>query len=158
MKNTFFLTEIARSMLIAGMVLGITGAVYAQSGAGGAGGAGGVGGEGGGGGAAAAVGGSAIGAGAAAGQGGSETSGMNKASGLGQDSPMREPGVPVPGRSPKTGAGAAVAPDIPPGKKSTSRAVPRMEGAGSMGGESTGMEAGSSQEQGASGSPSVPRY
>ena len=36
MKNTFFLTKIARSMLITGMALGITGAAYAQSGAGGA--------------------------------------------------------------------------------------------------------------------------
>ena len=36
MKNTFLLTKMARSMLIAGMVLGITGVVYAQGGAGGA--------------------------------------------------------------------------------------------------------------------------
>ena len=36
MKNTILLTKMARSMLIAGVVLGITGAAYAQSGAGGA--------------------------------------------------------------------------------------------------------------------------
>ncbi len=145
MKNTILLTKMARSMLIAGMVWGITSAAYAQSGAGGA-----------------AVGGSAgIGAdsGGAAGQAGGEMSGMSKAlPSLGQDSLMREQGVPGLGSSAEPRAGAAAGPDIPPGKKRTSRAVPGMEEAGSIGGKSTGMGVGSSQEQGELGNPSVPRY
>ena len=142
MKNTFFLTKIAQSMLIAGMALGITGAAYAQSGAGGAGGAGGVGGAGG---AGAAVGGSAgISAGAAAGQAGiggagqagSEMSGMSGAlPGLGKDSPRSERAVPGLKSSAEPQGIPAAGPDIPPGKKSTSRASSRMKGSDVVGGE-----------------------
>ena len=39
MDNTLLLTKISRSMIIASMILGLTGAAYAQSGPGGAGGA-----------------------------------------------------------------------------------------------------------------------
>ncbi len=126
-------------MIIAGMILGITGAAYAQSGAGGAGGAVG---------AAAAVGGSAgVSSGAAAGQAGSEMSGMSKAlPHLEQESPMRRdaPGL---GGTAEPQVGAAAGPRIPPGKQRESKA---------MGGESTGRGKGSPPEQGASGKPSAP--
>lgn len=155
MKNTFLLTKMAQSLLIAGMVLGIAGAGYAQSGAGGAAGGGAGIGVGGGG----AAGQAGAGSGAAAGQAGSEMSGMSKAlPGLEQDSPMREQSVPGRGSSAEPRAGAAAGPDIPPGKKHTSRAAGRMKGDGSIGGESTSMGVGSSQEQGALRNPSLPRY
>lgn len=156
MKNTILLTKMARSMLTAGMVWGLTGSAYAQSGAGGAavGGSAGIGPDSGG-----IAGQAGPASGAAAGQAGGEMSGMSKAlPSLGQDSPMREQGVPGLGSSAEPRAGAAAGPDIPPGKKRTSRAVPGMEEAGSIGGKSTGMGVGSSQEQGELGNPSVPRY
>lgn len=148
MENTFLLTKMTRSMLIAGVLLGITGAAYAQSGAGDAAG----------GGSAGIAGQAGPASASAAGQAGGEMSGMSKAlPGLGQDSPMRE-GAPGLGSSVEPRTGAAPGVDIPPGKKRASRATPRMEGAESIGGESTGMGGGSSQERGALGNPSVPRY
>jgi hypothetical protein len=127
------------------MVLGITGAAYAQSGAGGAAGAESAG--------------MGVGGGGIAGQAGGEMSGMSKAvPGLGQRSPMSEQGVPGLEGSVEPRAGAAPGVDLPPGKNRTSRASPRVEGSGSIGGESTGMGVGSSREQGASRRPSVPRY
>lgn len=111
MKNTTLLTKMARSMLIAGMVLGITGAAYAQSGAGGE------------------SAGMGVGSGGIAGQAGSEMSGVSKTlPSLRKDSHMRERRVP----EPRTGAGAGS--DIPPGKKRTS-AASRMKEAGAIGGE-----------------------
>lgn len=115
MKHTFFLTRMARSMLIAGMALGITGAVYAQGEGGGAGGAPAMGGR----------------AGAAAGQAGGEMSGM---SGLRREPARRERAVP--GLRTAEPQGIPVAgPEVPPGKRSTSRASSRMEGTGGAGGE-----------------------
>ena len=148
MKNTLLLIKMARSMLIAGMVLGITGVVYAQSGAGGA-----------------AVGGSSgisagTGAAAAAGQAGSGMSGMGGAlpglekdpsmsralPGLGKYSSMS--GRAVPGLKSSAGPQGGSAPglDIPPGEKRTSRASSRMKESDWVGGESTGMGVGSSQD------------
>lgn len=116
MKNTTLLTKMARSMLIAGMVLGITGAAYAQSGAGGA-----AGGEGAG---------MGVGSGGIAGQAGSEMSGVSKElPSLRKNFHKRERRVP----EPRTGAGAG--PDIPPGKKRTSETASRMKEAGAVGGE-----------------------
>ncbi|MEO9061964.1 MAG: hypothetical protein ABI270_07965 [Nitrosospira sp.] len=101
----------ARSILIAGMALGITGAVYAEGEGGGAGGAAAIGGR----------------AGAAAGQAGSEMSGMNGA--LRRESSRRERAIP--GLKTAEPQGIPVAgPEIPPGKRSTSRAPSRMEGTG----------------------------
>jgi hypothetical protein len=91
-------------------------------------------------------------------------SGMSKAlPGLGQDSPMRERSVPELGRpveppSIEPRAGTTPIPDFPPGKSRTSRASSRMKASDWIGGESTGMEVGSSRERGASKSPSLPRY
>lgn len=169
MKNTFLLTKMTRSMLIASMILGVTGAAYSQMGPGGA-----AGGEG------AGIGVGSVGSGgipgqagpasgAAEGQAGGEMSGMSKAlPGLGQDSPTREQGVPGLGRSAErrsieprsieSRAGVAPGPDIPPGKNRTSRAAPGMKGADSIGGESSGMGVGSSQERGGLKNPSLPRY
>jgi hypothetical protein len=133
-------------MLVAGMVLGITGAVYAQIGGGGAAG-----------GASAGIGAGSVGSGgipgqagpasgAAEGQAGGEMSGMSKAlPGLGRDSPTREQGVPglgnsverrsVEPRSMESRAGAALGPDLPPGKQRTSGASSRMKGSDWVGGE-----------------------
>lgn len=104
-------------MLIAGMALGMAGTVYAQGEGGGAGGA-------------AAMGGRA-GADAAASQAGSEMSGMN---GARRESSRRERAVP--GLKTAEPQGIPVAgPEVPPGKRSTSRASSRMEGTGGAGGE-----------------------
>jgi len=159
MKNTFLLTKVARSMLVASMVLGITGAAYAQIGGGGAAG-----------GASAGIGVGSVGSGgipgqagpaggAAEGQAGGEISGMSRAlPGLGQESPMREQGVPglgnsverrsvgrrsVEPRSMESRAGTALGPDLPPGKQRTSGASSRMKASDWVGGESTGMGVGS---------------
>jgi hypothetical protein len=133
MKNTILLTKMARSMLIASIALGITGAVYAQVGAVGAPGEGSAGIGIGGGGIAGQAG---LPSGAAAGQAGREMSGMSKTlPGLGQDSPMRNEGIPGLGRSVAPRAGAAPELDIPPGKKRTSRASSRMKGSDWIGGE-----------------------
>ncbi len=173
MKNNFLLTRIARSMLIAGMVLGIVGAAYAQSGAGGGGGGAGVGSAAGGGaavgqgsagisagtganassgsagGAAAAErgsGGMSAGAAAAAGQAGRGMSGMSGAlPGLGQESSMSEQAVPGLESSSEPLAGPASEPDIPPGEKRTSRASPSTKGFDGVGAESSGMGVGSSR-------------
>lgn len=116
MKNTFFLTRMARSMLIAGIALGITGAVYAQAeGGGGAGGAPAMRGR----------------TGAAEGRAGSEMSGMSS---LRREPARRERAVP--GLRTAEPQGIPVAgPEVPPGKRSTSRASSRMEGTGGGGGE-----------------------
>jgi hypothetical protein len=119
-------------MLIAGLVLGITGAAYAQVGAGGvaggvvggaAGGAAGEGAEiGAGSGGMAGQAGPAT-SGATSGQAGSEMSGMSKAlPGLEQNSPMREQGVPGLGSSGEP-RGAAAGSNSPGGLKGPS--VPR---------------------------------
>ena len=162
MKNTFLLTKMARSMLIAGMVLGITGVVYAQGGAGGA--AGGVG-------AGVGAGSAGVGAGSAgvegqagpgsggiAGQAGGMSNTSKALPGLGQDSSRSGQAVPGLGSSAGPQGGAAVERDIP-GKKHTSGASPRMKGAGAIGGESTSMGVGPSEDAGASrNSPVPPRY
>jgi hypothetical protein len=181
MKNTFLSTQMARSMLVAGVILGITGAAHAQIGPGGSvlGGAarggsagigigGGVAGE-------AGVGGAGIAgeagptsggvageagpaSGAAAGRAGGEMSGMAKTlPGLEQGSRMREQAIPGLGNSVEPRAGAAFTPDIPPGRERTSKAASRMKGPAAIERESTGMEVGP-QEQGVSANPSVPRY
>ncbi len=146
MKNTFLLTKVARSMLIAGMVLGITSAVYAQMDAGSAAGGGNAG---------ISVG--SVGSGGIPGQAGSEMSGMSKAlpglgqdssmSGalprLGQDSSMSRPALPGLKSSAEPRRTPALEPEIPPGKKRTSGASSRMKGSDWIGGESTGMGVGS---------------
>jgi hypothetical protein len=155
MKNTFLLTKMARSMLIAGMVLGITGAAYAQSGAGGA--AGGVG-AGVGTGSAGVEGQAGPGSGGIAGQAGGMSNTSKALPGLGQDSSRSGQAVPGLGSSAGPQGGAAVERDIP-GKKHTSGASPRMKGAGAIGGESTSMGVGPSEDAGASrNSPVPPRY
>lgn len=128
MKNTIFFTKIARSMLIAGLVVGMTGAAYAQVGTGGV--AGGVeSGTGGvvGGVVGGAVGGAEIGAGGGgiAGQAGSQMPGMSRAlPGLEQNSSRREQGVPGLGSSDEPrGAGFAPGLNAPSGMERSS--VPR---------------------------------
>jgi hypothetical protein len=154
MKNTFLLTKVARSMLVASVVLGITGAAYAQIGGGGAAGIG-VGSVGSGG----IPGQAGPASGAAEGQAGGEMSGMSKAlPGLGQESSMREQGVPglgnsverrsvgrrsVEPRSMESRAGTALEPDFPPGKQRAAGASSRMKASDWAGGESTGMGVGS---------------
>src|SRR5512146_685271 len=144
MKNTFLLTKVARSMLVASVVLGITGTAYAQIGGGGAAGIG-VGSVGSGG----IPGQAGPAGGAAEGQAGGEMSGMSRAlPGLGQESPMREQGVPglgnsverrsVEPRAMESRAGTARGPDLPPGKQRTSGASSRMKASDWVGGESTG--------------------
>jgi hypothetical protein len=155
MKNTFHLTRMARSMLIAGMVLGIIGVVYAQGGAGGA--AGGVG-AGVGTGSAGVEGQAGPGSGGIAGQAGGMSNTSKALPGLGQDSSRSGQAVPGLGSSAGPQGGAAVERDIP-GKKHTSGASPRMKGAGAIGGESTSMGVGPSEDAGASrNSPVPPRY
>lgn len=115
MKNTILLTKMARSMLIAGLVLGITGAAYAQVGAGGV--VGGV--ESGTGGVVGGVEGGAVGGGAGmgvggsgmAGQTGSQMPGMDRAMpGLEQNSLGRERDVPGLGSSDESrGVGGSAA-------------------------------------------------
>ena len=100
MKNTILLTKMARSMLIAGLVLGITGAVYAQGIVGGA-----------------AAGGAGVGVDSdgIAGQGGSEMPGIGKAvPDLEQILPRREQGVPgVENSSRPRGAGTTAESNTP---------------------------------------------
>ncbi len=127
MKNTIPLTKMVRSMLIAGLVLGITGAAYAQVGAGGvvggveSGTAGVVGGVVGG----AVGGGAGIGGGGIAGQAGSQMPGVNRAlPGLEQNSLGRERDVPGLGSSGEPrGAGSAPGLNSPSGMERSS--VPR---------------------------------
>ncbi|ODT68182.1 MAG: hypothetical protein ABS69_16990 [Nitrosomonadales bacterium SCN 54-20] len=125
MKNTILLTTMARSMLIAGLVVGITGAAYAQVGAEGV-----VGGAVGGGVGAGGVVGGAVGGGAGAGGGGlagkaGEMPDMSEAlPSLGQTTPRRERGVPGLGSSDEPrGAGSAPGLNPPPGMERSS--VPR---------------------------------
>jgi hypothetical protein len=144
MKITILLSKMARSLLVASMVSGMTGAAYAQIGPGGVieGGSAGMG----------------VGMGnipreagpandAAAGYPRGEMSGMSKAlPGLGKDSSMPERGVPGLGSTAEPRVRAFPGPDIPPGKQSTSRASSRMKPSDWIGGESPGMGVGSSQE------------
>ncbi|HTJ55799.1 MAG TPA: hypothetical protein VL380_10360 [Nitrosospira sp.] len=155
MKNTSLLTKMARSMLIAGMVLGITGVVYAQGGAGGAAGAVGAGI---GAGSAGVEGQAGPGSGGIAGQAGGMSNTSKALPGLGQDSSRSGQAVPGLGSSARPQGGAAIEQDIP-GKKHTSRASSRMKGAEAVGGESASMGVGSSEDAGAlRTSPVPPRY
>ena len=152
MKNTFLLTKIARAVLITGMVLGMTSAVYAQSGAGGAAGGGGGMGAGG----AAGVG-AGIGAGGAA---GGVSAGVDAGSGgiAGQAGGISNTSKALPGvgQDLSRSGGPTLEQNIP-GKEHTSRASRKMKGAELIGGESTNLGIESAEDPGTAGSPTMPR-